>query len=314
MDRKNGKRIWPVESMEEGDEGVSLVHESTDSNIITLSKEIFVYAFFDSYEREDPLTTDTPFIGLMRNDHRPLSFEERPELLSARFDCVSVFYFDAGLEFWRGFYQSARAEDLEAEEQDLEEEYWHNEEYAEKHAALLAQFIEQSPKEFGILYLVARRDDDAEAFVERYLLPGTWVGFGLTDVEGAPPFVTMYPHDDDELAEPTRLRLTSIWELTPERINSLRHVFSLDFAADAILPDDPEGEEEEEVEIPVYVSIPMRSGGYGSQTSFSQQFGVRKPRFPGKVTMKTGLSSREQSVVRSSAFSMYAQRQGMLVF
>ena len=249
MHSDDGTRIWPPLPLEDDEEsGVSLLHEK-ESNIVSVGKEFFVYAFFDSLERED-LDSDEAMFDYKGRNNFTFGAEE---LLSARFDCVFAPYFNDNIGGLREFYAKVRGEDLDGEEQDLTKEYWHGDERTGQHTELLEKFFGDKSA-FRILFYVAYHNDAAAEFLENVFQNERWIGLGLSPYHlFAPPTATLFKYDHVEYDEPELYQLSSVWELTQRRINSLRHVFSLDFASDAVMPppvpDEPE---------PVKLSIGQR--------------------------------------------------------
>jgi hypothetical protein len=227
MHPDDGTKVWPEPpKFTFGNNGVSLLY-GNDSNLVTLSKEIFVYAFFDSLERETPALQYAPF------DYRNTWCFAPQELWTARFDCVRADYFNDNIGALRDFYATERGEDLDGEAQDLSKPYWHGPDRTDTHTKLLLELFQED--RFRTLFYIANRTSDSDHFLQDVLRCDRWIGLGLTRSSN-PPQVTLFHYDDELLEAPEVWQVTSLYALTQRRINSLRHVFSLDFVSDAWMP------------------------------------------------------------------------------
>lgn len=237
MDSEDGKVRWSVFGGLDEERSVSQsIDGGSDKNLFTITpRETLCYAFLDSVEHEVAEVTGAVFS--QRFNLAGKEFEEGTRLLVARFDCVTRDFFHvATTKVFRDFYASVRGEDID-DAHDLDKEYWHDEQQTLLHQAIIQQFLAEKGQ-FFVLYVVLHATPENEHIFDQLFLSEGWVGLGLFQKVFKPGVpVVAYDRDDHELKSPQGpWTVTSVYDLTPRRLNNLRHVFSVDFAPDAVMP------------------------------------------------------------------------------
>jgi hypothetical protein len=186
---------------------------------------------------EAPSSTD---YGDEEPDNSDLEETEEPpqRFVTARLDCVSTEYFNANFGGFAGFYAKYHEVGLE-DPHDLSRPVEHGNDQIDEHAKLINSFHGDGSW-FRIIYVTFLATPENMTAFENMFDGEGWAGLGvLTTKDGLGLPVAVYPHDADESEPPPEVwTLRSLYTLTVARRNSLRRIFSLDFAPDAELPEE----------------------------------------------------------------------------